>query len=118
MKTIKCILFLFTILCCKSYAHIGNHSNLSKSSHIESRARLPDTDNAKEKKYINANQLHFDQTGIYVQMDQNWVSTNAVYTDANGFYILETKGGWTCGYCGKYNEGNIWTCENCGKRRE
>jgi hypothetical protein len=42
---------------------------------------------------------------------------NAVYTDADGFYILETKGGWTCGYCGHYNEGNIWTCDVCSMRR-
>lgn len=71
-----------------------------------------------EKRYIDPSNVCFEQKEIYVQLDQNWVVTNAVYADADGFYILEAKGGWTCGYCSYYNEGNTWTCDNCGKRRD
>jgi len=88
MKMIKVVsFFLFAIFCFKSYAH----ENM----------QLSDPHQAKiEKKYIDPNSVRFEQKEMYVQLDQNWVVTNAVYTDSNGFYILETKGGWTCGYCG------------------
>ena len=85
MKMLKFVsFFLFAVFCCKSYAH----------------------ENARmiEKKYIDPNNVRFEQKEMYVQIDQNWVVTNAVYTDTNGFYILETKGGWTCGYCGYYSQ--------------
>jgi hypothetical protein len=82
-------------------------------------AQMSDPHQAKiEKRYIDPNNVRFEQKEMYVQLDQNWVITNAVYTDADGFYILETKGGWTCGYCGNYNEGSYWVCERCGRRRD
>ena len=125
MKMMKLFsLFLFAALCCKSYAHESARNILSQSKtlencHVTNHARMSDPQQSKqEKRYIDPNNIHFEQKEMYVQLDQNWVVANAVYTDTNGFYILETKGGWNCGNCGKYNEGNNWTCEKCGKRRE
>jgi hypothetical protein len=122
MKTMKCIsLFFLAILCCIAHAdedsdHVQVHSRPSGNCN---QAQMSDPQQAEfEKRYIDPNNVSFEQSEMYVQSDQGWVVTNALYTDANGFYILETKGGWTCSYCGYYNEGNIWTCEGCGRRRD
>lgn len=109
-------LFLFSVLCCGSYAHeTVRRVPMLDANHVQ----VSDSKQERiEKRYINPNQVQFGQKEMYVQMGEDWVVTNAVYTDAEGFYILETKGGWTCGYCGGYNEGSYWTCEVCGKRRD
>jgi rubrerythrin len=71
-----------------------------------------------EKMYVDLSNIHFDQKDMYVYLNEEWVGTNAIYSDAEGFYIIETQGGWTCGSCGYYNEGNNWTCDDCGRRRD
>lgn len=120
MKTMKLVsLFLFAVLCCKSYAHETVRVIANQNCLVENHVQISDPKQAKlEKKYIEPSNVRFEQKKMYVQLDQNWIVTNAVYTDANGFYILEPKGGWTCGYCHYYNEENIWTCDNCGRRRD
>jgi hypothetical protein len=121
MKMMKSVLLmLFAMVCCGLYAQedfpnvsVGSRAaeNCSCAGHDQNQAKV-------EKRYIDPSQVQFNQKEMYVQLDQNWVATNAVYTDADGFYILEAKGGWTCGGCGNYNEGNLWTCDRCGRRRD
>jgi hypothetical protein len=119
MRSVKFVsFFLFTILCSLSYAHenkcnfVGqNIANVQINDSTQARLE-------KVKRYIDPRNVRFEQKEMHVQVDQNWVITNAIYTDADGFYVLETKGGWTCGYCSYYNEKNNWTCDNCGKKRE
>jgi hypothetical protein len=71
-----------------------------------------------EKIYIDPSKIYFDQKQMYIYLNQDWVGTNAIYSDSEGVYIIETQGGWTCGYCGNYNEDNGWTCNVCNRKRD
>lgn len=123
MKTMKFIsLMLFTALCCSLCAHedmpsvsVGDRANCHVADNKE---MFNPCQERIEKRYVDPSNVRFAQKEMYVQLDQDWVVTNAVYTDSTGFYILEAKGGWTCGYCTFYNEGNGWTCDNCGRKRD
>jgi hypothetical protein len=121
MKMMKSVLLmLFAVSCCGLYAQ-EDFPNVSVGCRVVENCSGADHDQNQpklEKRYVDPSQVHFDKKEIYVQLDQNWVATNAVYTDADGFYILEAKGGWTCGYCTFYNKGNGWTCDNCGRKRD
>lgn len=71
-----------------------------------------------EKIYIDSSNIQIDKKQIYVYLDEDWVPTNAIYSDTQGTYIIQTKGGWTCSRCDYYNEDNNWTCDKCGARRD
>ncbi len=105
-------LFILAILCCKTYAH----ENLSHSHQECSLSATPDS-SQKAKIYLHPENIVFHGKDIYVLLNQNWIQTNAIFSDNSGIYMYDNKGGWTCGYCGYYNEGSYWTCDRCGKRR-
>ncbi len=73
----------------------------------------------KSKIYVQPKDITFKDNEIYVFLNQNWVKTNTVYTDAQGLFVDSSKIGWTCSYCGWYNTDNIYVCENprCGRQR-
>jgi hypothetical protein len=58
-----------------------------------------------------------DKTGIHVFVNQDWTTTNAVFSDVYGLYIVDGKGGWTCGRCNYYNTEGFWVCGNCNGPR-
>jgi len=71
----------------------------------------------KDRLYIGSGDVAFKNNEIYVSVNNNWVQTNAVYSDTSGVYVDQNSIGWTCGY-GHYNTTNVWTCDKCGRRRE
>lgn len=85
------------------------HSQISHQAKME-----PKTDN---KTYIDSNKIMFENKEIYVCLNQNWLKTDAVYSDTNGYYIVNDKGGWTCSVCGFYNTMSLRYCDNCHRER-
>lgn len=112
MKTIRFFsLVLLTVLFCTSYANeLGSISDGRNETRITSASE-------NSRIYIHPENVMFDKHEIYVRLNQNWVQTNALYSDAHGLYMIDEQGGWTCGKCNNYNTKNQWTCERCGRSR-
>ena len=75
---------------------------------------------AEDKYYVDPQSVVFKDNTILVAIGQDWVVTNAVYTDADGFYIQEAKWPWTpfiCKECRKANPPYNLVCEVCGTPR-
>lgn len=102
MKFIK-LLSLFAFACICSIAHAQETTQDVSDSKIT-------------KMYIEPNQIQFDENNIYVCINQNWTRTTALYTDRNGFYIVDEQGGWTCPRCNTYNT-SPYDCIRCGYSR-
>ena len=70
-----------------------------------------------QKLYIDPANVIFDSHEIHVCVDSNWMTTDAVFTDVNGFYINADKGGWNCPRCQNWETTNLFTCSKCGYQR-
>jgi len=70
-------------------------------------------DAQENKTYLDPSNIFMDSQGIHVLINQNWQTTNAVFSDAKGLYIVDSKAAWTCGVCGFYNTNNPRFCDNC-----
>jgi len=66
--------------------------------------------------YIDPNNIRFDQKDIFVYLNQNWIKTNAIYSDENGLFIPVND--WICGVCHRENKRQMFECEYCHSRRE
>lgn len=93
--------FLFVVICCTACAS-------EKSTHTIA-PRITKT-------YIDPSNVQFDKNNIYVCVSQNWMQTNAICTDEQGFYIIDEQGGWNCPMCGTYNTSS-YECRKCDYRR-
>ncbi len=69
------------------------------------------------KIYVSAQNVQFANQEMHVYINQNWIKTEALFSDASGLYIVDSKGGWTCGFCGYYNTTSTRYCDNCDKER-
>ena len=74
------------------------------------------------KLYFDTSDLEIADSVIYIHLENNWIATNAIRTDEQGFYIFESdindsgsargiERRWKCPYC------NYWwlmgqKCEN------
>ncbi len=100
--------FLFVILCCTSYAHeqcaLQGQGSVSAKGTLES-----------AKVYINPENITFSGKDMYVCVNQNWIQTNALFSDIHGIYFYDNYSGWNCPRCGKYNT-DKWQCSKCGYR--
>lgn len=79
----------------------------------------------REKIYVHSNQVSVSQNGIYVNVNNQWIPTDSLHTDAQGIYVMsdalvdEKKWGpmyWICPECGYQNSFTSNACENCGHR--
>ncbi len=110
MKLVSFLSFFLPAIATISNAH-ANPTYVQKNKQVI-------IDSHKEGKiYVDSNKIVFDNKEIHVCLNQNWVQTNAVFADANGFYIVDEKGGWTCGFCGYYNTTSLRYCDNCDRER-
>ena len=67
---------------------------------------------ASIKIYVEPENISLCGKEIYVCIQQNWLRTSALFSDAAGVYV----NGWTCPRCSANNTGT-WSCESCGYRR-
>jgi hypothetical protein len=88
----------------ENHAQIGNQTKI-------------DSVQTESKTYIDSDKVLFGDKEIYVCLNQNWVRTNAIFSDASGFYIVNDKGGWTCSFCGYYNTTSLRYCDSCNRER-
>lgn len=73
---------------------------------------------ANQKIYVDPNQVTIAPEGIFVQLGNDWIATDAVYHDSSGCYISgvsnEWSFYWTCPECGHENSPFNRSCEECG----
>ncbi len=109
MKTLKLLQFAMFLICF-GYSSLSFCADGSIGERQEKRI-------SKGKRYVDASHLHFDKNDIYVLMEKNWMKTDAVFSDENGFYVIDPVGAWICAGCGYYNTSNNWSCDGCGRRK-
>ena len=55
--------------------------------------------------YVQPNQIALSDTGIFVYLENAWILTEALHTDASGLYVInlvdEKLFGWKCPKCGR-----------------
>ena len=77
----------------------------------------------QEKTYVHLDQIHIDEEGIFVQIDNEWIPISGVYFDHSGLFIqnVELRGNpssWVCSNCGTSNLRYKKVCVKCGVRRK
>lgn len=72
---------------------------------------------AEEKIYLSEKQIAVHENQLFVCIDGQWVTTEALFADASGVYIQGRKWyePWHCGFCGADNPPHYVTCWNCGR---
>lgn len=72
---------------------------------------------SEDRIYLDGNQIAFQNNQLFVFVENQWTTTNALFSDANGVYILARKWyePWECGYCGAVNPPTNFVCWNCHK---
>ncbi len=68
-----------------------------------------------KKLYLDLDQVLFDATGIYVEIENCYYKVGAIALDKeeNRYYTLKKEAYWFCANCGKYNhpeDNNCWFC--------
>ena len=73
-----------------------------------------------EKIYVEPNQISFSKNGIFVYLDNAWLATEAVHSDASGIYVSNFGhskfAGWNCPKCGFFNSWLVNQCAKCNYR--
>lgn len=68
-----------------------------------------------EKIHVQPNQVYFSQNAIYVNLNNEWVPTEAIHVDAQGLYVTDNAiGDWKCPKCYHQNKWYHSRCQNCG----
>lgn len=74
-----------------------------------------------QKIYLHTQQIIFDDTKIFVQLNDNdIIAVPAIFSDQQGYYILKTWGckswEWKCPNtsCGRCNSLEYYRCPSCG----
>ena len=59
-----------------------------------------------ERLYVELDQVIFDATGIYIEVDNCYHEIDAIVfdKDESRYYALKKEAKWKCGNCGKYND--------------
>jgi hypothetical protein len=69
----------------------------------------------EDKTYLNASQIALQENQIFVFINNQWQSAEALFSDANGIYLLGRKWyeTWECGVCGAMNPPHPFVCWRC-----
>ncbi len=77
-----------------------------------------------EKAYVKPAEIHFVENDIFIHLgDNQWIQAEAISTDSAGLFVSSFKPvdgvwfSWTCGNCGKNNEGYRDCCKKCAASR-
>jgi hypothetical protein len=72
---------------------------------------------AEDRIYLDGSQIAIKNSQLLVFVENQWAPTNALFSDANGVYILGRKWyePWECGYCGAVNPPTRLVCWNCNR---
>ncbi len=78
-----------------------------------------------EKMYLQEQQIVFQNSKIYINLNGAIFTVSSVFSDQNGYYILvkQPRGRcepyeWKCGRCGTCNEFEESYCISCGREME
>jgi hypothetical protein len=71
---------------------------------------------SSEKIYLHPGQISLLSDGIFIWLNNQQVSVDAIYADSNGLYTSPIKFGWTCPKCKYENKWYANQCEKCGYR--
>ncbi|MFZ0565805.1 MAG: hypothetical protein WAM28_06440 [Chlamydiales bacterium] len=64
--------------------------------------------------YVYADQIVFSEKGIVIYcQDGNYLLTQSIFHDENGYYYLEDGVQWICSKCGALNDLNRTSCYRC-----
>ena len=73
-----------------------------------------------EKIYVQPDQVAITNEGIFLQLNEEWVPTEAIQYDASGIFVTsissEWSFRWTCPKCGYENGPFSRKCGNCGHK--
>jgi hypothetical protein len=74
-------------------------------------------DRTEDKIYLKENEIAIQNNQLHVFIENQWLPTQSLLSDANGIYVLGGKWyePWTCGHCGFTNPPLRLVCGNCGK---
>ncbi|MGB7128574.1 MAG: zinc ribbon domain-containing protein [Candidatus Rhabdochlamydia sp.] len=69
-----------------------------------------------EKMYLDVDQVLFDASGIYIEVDNCYYKVDAIALDKekNRYYALKKETNWQCPNCGIYNYPEDKNCFYCG----
>ncbi len=78
------------------------------------------THDLHNKTYVQPNQVALSESGIFVFLENAWIPTEALHSDASGMYVTnlldEKLLGWRCPKCGYWNSWLVNTCAKCSYR--
>lgn len=69
-----------------------------------------------KKLYLDLDQVLFDATGIYVEVENCYYKVDAIAIDKeeNRYYALNKEAFERCEHCGWYNRPEVRNCWRCG----
>ncbi|MCP5504953.1 MAG: hypothetical protein H7A41_07360 [Chlamydiales bacterium] len=72
--------------------------------------------NPLEREYVDLEQVLFDPSGMYVEVNDSYQEVDALIFDKTEgrYYVLKKEAKWKCGNCGKYNDPKDNNCWYCG----
>lgn len=102
LSRVLCVLFLFFGM---AHAH-ERDSSISIPAFVKC-----------EKLYVQPDQVAVTAEGIYFQLEDSWVMTDAVHRDNAGIFISSVSDEWSwtwkCPKCGHKNSALSRSCEKC-----
>ena len=87
---------LFAILC---FASLYSHNKI------------------EDRIYLDGSHIAINNNQLFVCIENQWMPTDALFSDANGVYVLGRKWyePWECSYCGAVNPPTRLVCWNCNR---
>jgi hypothetical protein len=75
-------------------------------------------DGTLRKVYFEHENITFEQDKVFVNYNNQWLQTDQLKEDQNGYYIFARDialGFWLCDICGRANEPWQFVCKTCGQ---
>lgn len=109
----QCILIFLIILSCNYCLQADCISCIEHKNAIRN--------SISEKIYVSLDQVFFQDSQIYLQLSDTSFAIPAIYTDQQGYYVLNNgwfkkckSWEWECSNCGNCNSWEYYKCPSCG----